>query len=454
MKELRVVNNFGPLLITQSLTEGSQCFALLIAPKSAPLTGVRRNLDAGNLRAEAFGLAPARVHVQPDGEFGVRRQLRQVAAKRFDAFELRVVFFLVNGGGGHFFRGRAAFLQRARGQQFLQQGIEAEFAVEGHERSGIRLTHLQFVEIELQRYAGINRGQLLAHQHLLFLLPQRFAVPLVRNLFSVLKRVFNGAIFLDELGGTLFADSLGTWNVVDRVAEQRHQVDHSCRRNAQDFLDLFRVDDGVSLGAARTGAKNAHPGIDQLHHVLVVRNDEDDEVLFGGLLGDCTNDVISFEAVEFQNRQTHGLAKATHIRQLHAHLVGHRWALRLISFKELVAKGGFAGVENDADVFRLVVLDQTTNNVGEKKRHFRGNSARRIHAHHGGVERTVDVRHGIHEKQFFGSFCLAGHLGSITNEDPRAASRAHVIDREGRAMRRTRVNIQATPSYFLTTARL
>ena len=78
-----------------------------------------KNLDAGNLRAEAFGLTPARVHVQPDGEFGARRQLRQVAAKRFHAFELRVVFFLVNGRGGHFFRGCAAFLERTRGQQFL-----------------------------------------------------------------------------------------------------------------------------------------------------------------------------------------------------------------------------------------------------------------------------------------------------------------------------------------------
>src|SRR2546429_3726321 len=44
----------------------------------------------------------------------------------------------------------------------------------------------------------------------------------------------------------------------------------------------------------------------------------------------------------------------------------------LVFFKQLVAKSGPRRIENDADVFRIVVFDQALENISKKKRNVRG----------------------------------------------------------------------------------
>ena len=108
---------------------------------------------------------------------------------------------------------------------------------------------------------------------------------------------------------------------------------------------------------------------------------------------------------------------ASHSRRtygkLHAHLVWHRRTMRLVGFEEFVAKSGFAGVEHDADIIGFVVFNQAPQDIRKEKRHFGGNAAGRVHAHHGGVKGPIDVRHRVYKEEFFRGFFFWRHRASI-----------------------------------------
>ncbi len=369
LEQFGIVDDFPSLGIAQSGLQALESFAFFIGPYRSTFTGFRRDFDAGEVRAEAFGLATAQIEIEPESERHFRGHLLQVALQLVRIGKLEIIsFFSFRGSGGTTVvcrRRRQAFLERATGEQFFQQGVEAQFAIELHQLRGIGITHPQFLQIQFQRNFGFNGGELFAHQHLFFLLLQRFAITLVWNFVGVGECVLHRAVFLNQFGGALFADSFCSGNVVDGVAEQRHQINDLCGRHAENFFHFCGVDDGVRLGAARTGTQNAHAGVDELHHVLVVADDQHVEIVRRGLLCQGADDIVGFIAIQFQNRHAHGLAKAADVGKLHTHLVGHGRAMGFVRFEELVAEGRLAGIENDSDVVRFVILNETSQDVGE-----------------------------------------------------------------------------------------
>ena len=147
------------------------------------------------------------------------------------------------------------------------------------------------------------------------------------------KGVFHGSVLLNQFRGALFSNALCARYVVHRVAHQRHHVDHSFRGHAQNLFHSFFVHDYVGLRPARSSPQRSHVPSDQLHHVLVIRNNQYLYITLCGLLCQRANHVIRFESRHFQNWHPHRLAKLFHVRQLYTHLVRHRLALRFVFFE-------------------------------------------------------------------------------------------------------------------------
>src|SRR6266478_7503322 len=98
-------------------------------------------------------------------------------------------------------------------------------------------------------------------------------------------------------------------------------------------------------------------------------------------------------------------------RQLHSHLVRHRLAMRFILFEYFVAKGWARGIEHDSQVLRLIVFQDSLQNVVEQERHLGRHAARRIHSQHRRIKRSIYMRHRVHKKQSLRRF---GHPREYT----------------------------------------
>ena len=198
---------------------------------------------------------------------------------------------------------------------------------------------------------------------MLALLLERFSVSLVGNFGGVIQSVFHASVFLDQLGRAFFADALRAGNVVHRVAEQRHKINYFFGRNTKDFLHFFPVYDYVRLCAAGARAQRSNVFPDELHHVLVIANDQHVELFLRGLHRQRADHVVSLETLKLQNRQVHRFAQLSNVGNLQRKFIRHGRALRFVFFEELVAKCRALGVEHDAQVVRRVVLDEAAQNV-------------------------------------------------------------------------------------------
>ncbi len=234
------------------------------------------------------------------------------------------------------------------------------------------------------------------------LLLQSFPVSLVGHFVGMIERALDTPVLLNQLRRAFFADSLRAGNVVNRVAEQRHVVHHFSRGHSQNLLDLFFIHDNVALEAARTGAQRSHILSDELHHVLVVGHDQHFQIVLSGFYRHRADHIVRFVAFDFEHRQTHRLAQPADEGQLYAHFVRHRLPLRFVFFEQLVAESRSGRIKHNSDVIRLVVLDQPAQNISEEKRHVGGDAARTCEPlRHRRKEGAVNMRHGIHKKEFF-----------------------------------------------------
>src|SRR2546429_4036147 len=76
----------------------------------------------------------------------------------------------------------------------------------------------------------------------------------------------------------------------------------------------------------------------------------------------------------------------------------------ILFFKQLVAKSGPRRIENDADVFRIVVFDQALENISKKKRNVRGRAVGAGQPlRHGRKKCPINVCHRVHKEEFLRS---------------------------------------------------
>ncbi len=350
-----------------------------------------------------------------DGEYAVR-SLANIGQQRFDIF----------GGGGFAIVGLAEF--GALAEKFPRQGVELQLGEERASGFGIGRLGFHLCGLEVHGHVGVDGDQLFAEQHHAAVVLEGLAIGLALDFGGVIERVLDAAEALNEIDGAFVADAGSAGDVVDGVAAQGHHVNDALGRNAENFLHLGGVADEVVFGRVE------HPDaiVDELHHVLVVGDDEDGVAIGGGPAGEGADDVVSLVALGFDDGNAEGFEGAADVGNLLQKIRGRLGAIGLVASVFdvdvglgpgvelavaghgrglLVAKGGAGEIERRSDVLRVEVGAKLAQHVDEDEGRSRGNAGLVGHgalvSH--GVIGAEDERHGVDEEDAaLGAFRLRG----------------------------------------------
>ena len=117
---------------------------------------------------------------------------------------------------------------------------------EGDEAFGVRIMHREIGERHVERHFGVECDERLRQPRLVGILDQRLAPFLLLDLRGAREQRFEVAILADELSRGLDADAGNAGNIVGRIADQRLDLDHLVRRDAE-FLDHLGGADAAVL---------------------------------------------------------------------------------------------------------------------------------------------------------------------------------------------------------------
>ncbi len=165
------------------------------------------------------------------------------------------------------------------GCKFFEQRGEFELGKELAAALEIRLLRFHRMQVELDRDMAVDGDEFFREQDRFAILLQRFAIGLALDFSSAVEHRFQTAEFLDQVDAALVADAGRAGNVVDAVAAQGHYIDDFFGRHAESLLHPGGVENQVVL----LRVEDFYLAVDQLHHVLVARDDEDLVARVGGL---------------------------------------------------------------------------------------------------------------------------------------------------------------------------
>src|SRR5258706_11522013 len=148
------------------------------------------------------------------------------------------------------------------------------------------------VERPLHRQAPVQLDEPAGKPSLIGKFDKPFAAHLLLYAWRVSEEGFEITELAYELRSRFHANSGYTRNVVDRVAGQRLDIDNFIGGNAE-FLYHFRFADHLVFH----GVQHCNSGFDQLHQVLVGRDDNDVAPGDSSLASIGRNDVIGLKAL-------------------------------------------------------------------------------------------------------------------------------------------------------------
>ncbi len=236
-------------------------------------------------------------------------------------------------------------------QQLVQPLLELQLAVEGDQRLAVRFTGHQVTDLDVQRHVDLDRSQLVGHEGGIAMLLQLGAQRLGTanrqpgDLVEVLVEPLEPARdAVEQATCRLLAHAWHARNVVDLVAHQREEVDDQFRADAE--LGLHALD---VIDAAGHGVDQGDVRADQLGHVLVAGGDHHITAQRRALPRQGADDIVCLDPFHAQQRQPQCTDAGMQRLDLHAQVVGHRRAVRLVVLEQRVAKGRTLGVENHCE---------------------------------------------------------------------------------------------------------
>ena len=222
------------------------------------------------------------------------------------------------------------------------------------------LPRMQLIGRQRQRRIGAQRHQLARETRLVGMLDQ--AVAPLRRLHRRRRcqHAVQVAELVDELGGTLGADARYARHVVHGVADQRLDVDHLVRRDAE-LLHHFGGADRLLLDRIQ----HLHAWADELHQVLVGRHDGGLPTRFVRGLRIGGDQVVRFPVFQLDRRHAECRGRLAHQVELRHQIVGWRRAMCLVGIVQPVAECLPAGIEDYRDVRADMLAQQLGQHVGE-----------------------------------------------------------------------------------------
>ena len=250
-------------------------------------------------------------------------------------------------------------------QQVVQPVLELQLAVQLDQRSLIRLARMQRVDLDIQRYVGLDGRQLIgqvSHLAMLFELGRQALGAANRQLGHLVE------VGIDHVEATadtnqqaergFFTHTGHAGNVVDLVAHQRQVIDDQLRPDTEFLFHAIGVVDASGHGVDQRNVR-----ADQLRHVLVAGGDDHVALFPGRLTRQSTDHVIGLHAFDAQQRQAEGTHAGMQRLDLDAQLVRHGRTIGLVLGEQLIAEGAALGVEDHGKRAVRVLLAQALEHV-------------------------------------------------------------------------------------------
>ena len=168
------------------------------------------------------------------------------------------------------------------------------------------------------------------------------------------------AVFGDQLGRRLDADAGDTGHVVGRIPGQGLHLDHLVGADAEFLHHLLGPD-----FAALHGVQHDHAVADQLHQVLVRRDDGDLGAGFLGLTGIGGDQVVGLEAVHVDAGDAEGRGRLADEGELGNQFVRRRRPVGLVFGIDVAAKGLAGAVEHHRHVVGVGIGDKLHHHARE-----------------------------------------------------------------------------------------
>ena len=240
-----------------------------------------------------------------------------------------------------------------------QQAAEAVLGEEGGKRFGRALAQLHIVNRDRQFAIFLQRNQNAAEFGIGAMFEQAF---LQLALFHLRRRVECGgerSVILDQFGRGLRADPEDAGDVVDRIAHQREHVAHQFGRDAELLFDLGGADPRALHRIEHIDRAALFAGADQLHQVLVGRDDGDVPALRCRGAGVGGDHVVRLDAGFLDHRQAERAGGVANQRELRDEVLGRIGPVGLVLVVNLVAEALARLVEHHREVrwpLRLVEI--------------------------------------------------------------------------------------------------
>ena len=116
---------------------------------------------------------------------------------------------------------------------------------------------------------------------------------------------------------------------------------------------------------------------DELAHIFVARRDQYLLAGGGGARGEGADHIVRLDSLQAQQRQTERAHRIEQRFDLHAQVVGHRWAVRLVFGEQFVAERFARGIEDHHHRGGLVLAEELEQHVDHTE-HRAGRLARRV----------------------------------------------------------------------------
>ena len=216
----------------------------------------------------------------------------------------------------------------------LGQGAEFHPAQKIKDRVRVGLAHQKLIRGQIQRHVAIQLHQPLRQADLVGKADQRLAPLGLLDLARPRQQRFQIAIFVDQQRRRLHPDPRRARHVVDAVTAQRLHIDHPFGTDAE-FLDHLGAVDGLVLH----GVEHDDAIADQLHQILVGRDDRDLPACIPRPAGQGRDDVVGLVAIRLDAGDVEGAGCFARQGELRLQILGQFGAVGLVFGVDVVAEG-------------------------------------------------------------------------------------------------------------------
>ena len=248
----------------------------------------------------------------------------------------------------------------------LRQRVELHRAQEGDEAFGIGRMDAEVFNADLHRHLVVERDELFRYARLFGKVDEIFAALGLLDFAGARKKGFEVTIFLDQLRRCLDADAGDAGHIVNTVACKRLDLDNLLGRHAE-FLDDLIVFDRLHLHSV----EHVDIIVDELHQILVRRNDGDASARLARLTGIGGDEVVGLKSHHLDGRHRESANRIAHQGELGTQVFRWLGALGLIFGIDVVAEGLGRGIEDDGEMGRLElvlrVLDKLVEHVAKAR---------------------------------------------------------------------------------------